>query len=233
MKKINRFLSCLGSFLFAGFLGIVGSKANAFKIVFIGDTGVGKTSIIERYVDDQFDKNINPTVGADFYKVSVTDFGEEVWLNLYDTAGQERFRSLIPAYFRNSNAAVLVSDMTEPTSLTPKSIGGHIGLYNSSCPNSPIFLVANKSDLVDENIRRSIISDFEQKYQKSGQVVGVFYTSALTGQGIDELFTYVAQYLSRNCDLNSASQTKGRHTHALQITDEIDTTAKKKACCKS
>lgn len=237
MKKINKFLSCLGSFLFAGFLGVVGSKVNAhkFKIVFIGDAGIGKTSIIKRYVDDQFNKNVKPTVGADFFKIPVTTYdGEEVELDVYDTAGQEKFRALNPAYFRNSDAAILVSDMSEPTSLTSQSIGGHIGLYNNQCSNNSIILVANKSDLVDKKTRDEIVSTLEQNYKKSGQVTEVFCTSAKTGEGINDLFTSVAESLcNRYNNSNPASRTTGRHTHAVQITDEIDSTAKKKACCKS
>lgn len=236
MKKINKFLSCLGSFLFAGFLGIVGSKVNAhkFKLVFIGDTGVGKTSIIKRFVDDQFNRNMQPTVGADFFKIPVTTYdGKEVELDVYDTAGQEQFRALTPAYFRNSDAAILVTDMREPNSLTSQSIGGHIRLYNNQCIDSHIILVANKSDLVNETTRNEIVSTLEQNYKKSGQVTEVFYASAKSGENINEIFSSIAQYLCDNCDFNSVPQTKGRHTHALQITDEIDSTAKKKACCKS
>lgn len=237
MKKINKFLSCLGSFLFAGFLGVVGSKVNAhrFKIVFIGDTGVGKTSIITRYIDGQFDRDIEPTVGANYSNISIKTCynDEEVKLNIYDTAGQEKYRSLTPVYFRDSDAAVLVTDMSEPTSLTSQSIGEHIGLYNNSCPNSPIFLVANKSDLVDKKTSDEIVSTLDQNYKKSGQVTEVFDTSAKLCKNINELFNYIAKNLYDNCNRNTQSQTKGRHTHALQITDEIDTTAKKKGCCKS
>lgn len=234
MKKINKFLSCLGSFLFTLFLGIVGSKVNAFKIVFIGDTGVGKTSIIKRYVDNQFDENIELTVGAGFFKIPVTTYDcKKVELNVYDTAGQEKFRSLTPVYFRGSDATILVTDMSEPTSLTSQSIGEHIGLYNSSCPNSPIFLVANKSDLVDKKTRDEIVSTLEENYKKSGQVTEVFDTSAKTGENINELIMYIAQVLSNNNNVNTKNKTTGRHPHALQLTDEIDTTAKKKGCCKS
>lgn len=236
MKKINKFLSCLGSFLFTVFLGIVGSKVNAhkFKIVFIGDAGVGKTSIINRFVNNQFNRNIQSTVGIGSFSIPVTTSGgEDVALEVYDTAGQEKFRAFNPICFRDSDLAILVSDLSDPTSLTDQSIGEHIGLYNSQCFNNPIFLIANKSDLVNETTRNEIVSTLEQNYKKSGQVTEVFYASAKSGKNINEIFSSIAQYLCDNCDFNSVPQTKGRHTHALQITDEIDSTAKKKACCKS
>ncbi len=236
MKKINKFLSCLGSFLFAGFLGIVGSKVNAhkFKLVFIGDAGVGKTSIIDRYVQDIFNNNVLSTVGADFVQVFMTaPGGEEVELDIYDTAGQEKFRSLTPVYFRGSDAAILVTDMSEPTSLTRQSIGGHIGLLNSQCPDLLTILVVNKSDLVSGQTKYEVVSTLEQNYKEPGQVTEVIHTSAKTGEGIDELFKFVADSLcGRYNNFNFESQTTGRHPHALQITDEIDSTAKKKACCK-
>lgn len=94
-----------------------------FKLVFLGDMGVGKTSIIKRFIYDDFeennsvsvsDPNLNPqaTVGVDLVSKAVNIDGKTVRLNLWDTAGQERFRCLIPGYIRDSNIAVIVYDIT-------------------------------------------------------------------------------------------------------------------------
>lgn len=83
-----------------------------YKLVFLGDQSVGKTSIITRFVYDKFDVNYQATIGIDF--LTKTQYLEDrsVRLQLWDTAGQERFRSLIPSYIRDSSVAVVVYDIT-------------------------------------------------------------------------------------------------------------------------
>ena len=95
-----------------------------FKIVFLGDQGVGKTSIIKRFMLDSFDENnsvifiskppsnFQATIGVDLISKNITVDGKTVRLNLWDTAGQERFRCLIPGYIRDSNVAIAVYDIT-------------------------------------------------------------------------------------------------------------------------
>ena len=86
------------------------------KFLVLGDTGVGKTSILTRYVEDRFSTTFSTTVGVDFCqkKVKYDYEGRQlnVQLQLWDTAGQERFRSLIPSYIRDSTVAVVVYDIT-------------------------------------------------------------------------------------------------------------------------
>merc|ERR1711881_417042 len=88
-----------------------------YKLAFLGDQGVGKTSIITRFMYDTFDTAYQATIGIDF--LSKTMFLEDkssIRLQLWDTAGQERFRSLIPSYIRDSSAAVVVYDITNRVS---------------------------------------------------------------------------------------------------------------------
>jgi Ras-related protein Rab-6A len=83
-----------------------------YKLVFLGDQGVGKTSIITRFMYDTFDKNYQATIGIDFLSKTMYLEDRTVRLQLWDTAGQERFRSLIPSYIRDSSVAVVVYDIT-------------------------------------------------------------------------------------------------------------------------
>lgn len=83
-----------------------------YKLVFLGDQGVGKTSIITRFMYDNFDKNYQATIGIDFLSKTMYLEDRTVRLQLWDTAGQERFRSLIPSYIRDSSVAVVVYDIT-------------------------------------------------------------------------------------------------------------------------
>ncbi len=83
-----------------------------YKLVFVGDQSVGKTSIMGRYTRDEFHPGNQPTVGVDFVSKSIQVDGKTIRLQLWDTAGQERFRSLIPSYIRDSHVIILVYDIT-------------------------------------------------------------------------------------------------------------------------
>lgn len=88
------------------------------KVVIVGDSGVGKTSILFRYVQGQFNENVQPSFGAGFKTKDVPcdDQGNTVKLYLWDTAGQERYNSLTKLYFKQANAAIIVYDITDKES---------------------------------------------------------------------------------------------------------------------
>jgi small GTP-binding protein len=86
-----------------------------FKLVFLGEQSVGKTSLITRFMYDNFDAQYAATIGIDFLSKTMYLEDRTVRLQLWDTAGQERFRSLIPSYIRDSSVAVVVYDVTSKT----------------------------------------------------------------------------------------------------------------------
>merc|ERR1719197_202781 len=88
------------------------SGLNKYKLVFLGEQAVGKTSVITRFMYDTFDNNYQATIGIDFLSKTIKLEDRSVRLQLWDTAGQERFRSLIPSYIRDAAAAVVVYDIT-------------------------------------------------------------------------------------------------------------------------
>ena len=85
---------------------------NEFKVVIMGDSSVGKTSILQRFHQDCFDFQMDTTIGASFLTKTINTSKGDVIINLWDTAGQERYRSLIPTYARGSNAAIICFDLT-------------------------------------------------------------------------------------------------------------------------
>ncbi|OJT10184.1 Ras-like GTP-binding protein RYL2 [Trametes pubescens] len=126
------------------------------KIVIMGNTGVGKTSLLHRYTQGKFDpKNTTSTTGAFFVTKKVTVDGTKVRLQLWDTAGQERFRSMAPMYYRGANAALLLYDITNASSF--EDVRGWLEELKKNCsPDLIIYIVGAKADLVHH---RQVTSD--------------------------------------------------------------------------
>ena len=120
-----------------------------FKLVFLGEPCVGKTSLITRFMYDSFDNTYQATIGIDFLSKTMYLEDRTVRLQLWDTAGQERFRSLIPSYIRDSSVAVVVYDLTNRSSFqhTSKWIDD---VRTERGNDVIIMLVGNKTDLADK-----------------------------------------------------------------------------------
>eukprot|EP01013_Petalomonas_cantuscygni_P007712 TRINITY_DN2001_c1_g1_i1.p2 TRINITY_DN2001_c1_g1~~TRINITY_DN2001_c1_g1_i1.p2 ORF type:complete len:219 (-),score=38.32 TRINITY_DN2001_c1_g1_i1:612-1268(-) len=162
-----------------------------YKLVFLGDEGVGKTSIITRFTYDSFDKTHQPTIGIDFISKSVClDDGSVVRLALWDTAGQERFRSLIRSYIRDSSVAVVVYDVSSRQSFI-NAAQWVADVRAERGPDVLIALVGNKADLTD---RRQVTS--EEGDTRARELQAMFLeTSAKLGLNVRALFRNIAAAL--------------------------------------
>lgn len=169
----------------------VGSAAlNKYKLVFLGEQAVGKTSIITRFMYDTFDYNYQATIGIDFLSKTMYLEDRSVRLQLWDTAGQERFRSLIPSYIRDSSAAVVVYDVTNRASFmnTQKWVED---VRSERGQDVVIILVGNKSDIAD---RRQVST--EEGQQRAAEFNIMFIeTSAKAGSNVKQLFRQLASAL--------------------------------------
>ncbi|KPJ10644.1 Ras-related protein Rab-31 [Papilio machaon] len=116
------------------------------KIVVLGSQGVGKTSLVVRYIGKMFSRHISPTIGASFFTCNINLAEARVKLQVWDTAGQERFRSMAPMYYRNANAALLVFDITCRASFA--AVKSWVKELQSNAPGPLVLaLVGNKADL--------------------------------------------------------------------------------------
>eukprot|EP00730_Choanoeca_flexa_P013313 TRINITY_DN5184_c0_g1_i2.p1 TRINITY_DN5184_c0_g1~~TRINITY_DN5184_c0_g1_i2.p1 ORF type:complete len:207 (+),score=45.76 TRINITY_DN5184_c0_g1_i2:122-742(+) len=161
-----------------------------FKLVFLGEQSVGKTSLITRFMYDSFDNTYQATIGIDFLSKTMYLEDRTVRLQLWDTAGQERFRSLIPSYIRDSSVAVVVYDITNRNSFqqTSKWIDD---VRAERGQDVVIMLVGNKTDLTDK--RQVSIEEGEAKAKELN--VMFIETSAKAGHNVKQLFRRVAAAL--------------------------------------
>lgn len=161
-----------------------------YKLVFLGDQSVGKTSIITRFMYDNFDKNYQATIGIDFLSKTMYLEDRTVRLQLWDTAGQERFRSLIPSYIRDSSVAVIVYDITNRASFlnTSKWIED---VRNERGNDVVMMLVGNKTDLKER--RQVSVEEGEDRAKAEG--IMFIETSAKGGYNIKALFRKLATAL--------------------------------------
>ena len=174
----------------------------ACKIVLLGNSGVGKTSIVTRWTSGQWQSSIKPTIGANHQRKKVEVSGKEVDLFLWDTAGQEQFQALTPLYARSAAAAIIVTAINDISSFD--SLQTWIDLVNNSCDSMPpIILAINKID-VTENIVFTH-DEIEEKYHSKFD--GIFFVSAITGEELDNLFMHAA-FQGYNFTQNLSAQTK-------------------------
>lgn len=170
--------------------GELGNPLRKFKLVFLGEQSVGKTSIITRFMYDSFDNTYQATIGIDFLSKTMYLEDRTIRLQLWDTAGQERFRSLIPSYIRDSSVAIVVYDISNANSFhqTSKWIDD---VRTERGGDVLIMLVGNKTDLSD---KRQVTTEEGEKKAKELNVMFI-ETSAKAGYNVKQLFRRVASSL--------------------------------------
>ena len=191
------------------------------KIVLLGQSATGKTCIATRYVKGTFLSSSVSTVGASYLTKSATVDGITYDLNIWDTAGQELYRSLTPMYYRNAHAAIVVFDITNRQSF--EAARRWIEELRGTGENSFIVIVGNKIDLEDarqvtEQDGNSLANELKCKYIE---------TSALSGVGIELLFQIVIK------GINELPQLKGKlNKDQVEINNlEGNKENNKKGCC--
>lgn len=159
------------------------------KLVLLGDSGVGKSCLVLRYVRGQFDPTSKVTVGAAFMSHSVhLQSGATVKFEIWDTAGQERYQSLAPLYYRGAAAAVVVYDITSLESFQ-KAKHWVAELQKNTNANIVIVLVGNKSDLVEQ---RTVAKEDGQEFAEQNSMLFV-ETSAKTAACVSHIFEMIAE----------------------------------------
>jgi small GTP-binding protein len=187
---------------------------SASKIIFVGDAGVGKTSIARRQAFDNFDLKMLSTLGVDRFFTRVPVQGETIELTLWDTAGQERFAELVPIYARGAAVCVLVASVTDENSWDRLAVWQD--RVKTSSPGTPFIAAFNKTDLMPDS---TLTGRIHEMYGE--QFPNLCFVSAQNGAGIEEMFQAIAILALQRI----------REQHAKEPTPELESTDKGAACC--
>lgn len=177
-----------------------GKSLSKYKIVFLGEQGVGKTSLITRFMYDTFDDHYQATIGIDFLSKTMYLDDKTIRLQLWDTAGQERFRSLIPSYIRDSRVAIVVYDITKRKSFDFIDKWIEDVKNERGEENVILCIVGNKNDLTDE--RQVTTEEGQEKAKLLGAKI-FMETSTKAGYNVKNLFKKIAKSLPEFQDANS------------------------------
>ena len=196
------------------------------QILLLGDSSVGKTSLISRYANGIFKEEYLATVGLDYYTKQEMIKNLNVLVKLWDTAGQERFKALTPNYFRNAEGVVLVYDVTSTESFENlkywiSSIKTNLGEKDIFIP---IIIIGNKIDMEDS---REINKDEANKFASENNYK-YFETSAKTGEGVDEAIRELVNQILANSDKNEEIKEERK---SVRIQENTNANQKKKGCC--
>jgi Ras-related protein Rab-5C len=157
----------------------------------IGAASSGKTSILNRFIHGAFDQNGVATVGAAYSSKNLTVDGKEIKLEIWDTGGTEKYRSLAPMYYRGARAAIIVFDVTSRQSYEQAN-EWLLEFRQRGGPSTIVVGAANKVDLADQ---REVPKSESDDFMYANELELLVDTSALTGEGVNTLFTDLSRHL--------------------------------------
>jgi Ras-related protein Rab-8A len=193
------------------------------KILTIGESGVGKTCVLRRFVENKFMKNHLATIGIDFKTKTVQYGGSSIKLKIWDTAGQERFRNITNQYYKGADGIALIFDVTDRKSFDKIKEWMMQIRCNTQADEIGLVLMGNKCDFESREVT-------PEDGEKLGQELGIKYyeTSALDGKNINEAFNYLTGEIMKKKNLNVNGATGG----GVELNNTAGGNAgKKRNCC--
>ena len=198
-----------------------------YKLIFLGDQGVGKSCILNRFMNDTFTEEYQATIGLDFQSKNVQIDNQDIHLLLYDTAGQEKFRSLIPMYTRDANIILLVYEVTSKDSFL--HLNHWLNDLTTVKKDEVIFVVVgNKTDLED---KREVSREEGEQFAKDNDYLFA-EVSAKNGKGFQDLF-YKNLFERIRTKFRPGGQQPATEVKDIKLTNEQEEKKKvtKKGCC--
>lgn len=202
-----------------------------FKVVLIGDSGVGKSNLLSRFTRNEFSLESKSTIGVEFATKTVSSKdGKVIKAQIWDTAGQERYRAITSAYYRGAVGALLVYDISKPGTFDACERWLH-ELRDHAEPNIVVMLVGNKSDL---RHLRAVSTEDAMAFAEQHNLAFI-EASALDATGVDTAFIRVLQEIQTRMDRPSVSNGKDASTpsagQVINIHNDPAVVAKPGSCC--
>ena len=210
----------------------------SFKIIIVGDSGVGKSCLSIKATRNYFEDFYSPTVGFEFLTFNVKVDEKIVKLQIWDTCGQEVYRSLISSFYRSASLAIIVYSIENADSFN--NIEKWLNdIKTQSNPDVKIFLIGNKADLED---KRKITKATGEKFCQDHQISFFAETSAKTGFNVENVFVEVAKELyiqhediknrlSRSGSISLLEYNKEENNNKYNLENEDEENRQKKVCC--
>jgi len=194
-----------------------------FKLLIIGDSGVGKSSLLLRFADNTFSGNYITTIGVDFKIRTIEVDGDKVKLQIWDTAGQERFRTITSTYYRGTHGVIVVYDVTSGESFA--NVKRWLHEIEQNCDVVNRILVGNKNDAPD---RKVVLTEDAQRFADQ-MGIQLFETSAKENINVEEMFNAITRLVLRM----KKEQKEKQHQQDHDTTVNLQKSKKqsKRKCC--
>ena len=173
------------------------SKSKVLKTIITGEGGVGKTTLLHRYIEGRFEANTRLTIGVEFFLKELNIDNDSIFLQIWDFGGQERFRFLLDSYAMGAKGALLLFDLTRP--LTLNSLEEWVKICRSDNPEIPILLVGSKADL-EEMI--TVNEDLIEYLKKEFNFFDYVRISSKTGENVNQVFEKIARKIVNHAKIN-------------------------------
>jgi len=196
-----------------------------FKLLLIGDSGVGKSCLLLRFADNTYTDSYISTIGVDF-KIRTLDIdGKTVKLQIWDTAGQERFRTITSSYYRGAHGIIVVYDVTDKVSFNNvKQWLGEIDRY--ACQSVNKLLVGNKADLVE----KKVVEYNEAKEFADSLGISFLETSAKSAHNVEEAFLTMTRQIKERVSRSHEGPTKPNGSVNISTNSKKIPKERKKCC---
>lgn len=172
-------------------------REGAFKLCIFGDGGVGKTTLIQRYLTKLFNQDLKMTIGADFSIKKFEIEGKKVVVRIWDFAGEERFKVLLPSFAKGADGGIFMYDLSRYTSI--KNLDDWLSIFERNVRDKqikiPIIMVGGKLDLEDN---RSVETAEAIELSNTHNLQGIYECSSKTGVNVEEIFELITRKMMEN-----------------------------------
>lgn len=175
-------------------------REGAFKLCIFGDGGVGKTTLVNRYLTKIFDESIKMTIGADFYVKDLEIDGKRVTNRIWDFGGEQRFKVLLPSFAKGADGGIFMYDITRYTSV--KNVSDWLSIFEKNARDKqiqiPIIMVGGKLDLQE---KRSVETEDALELSEKYNLQAHFECSSKTGDRVEEIFESITRKMMESTNL--------------------------------